>query len=70
MVVLDTKLIVKITKDLWSFLLSWEGEDVGCMIFMVFSFYNVGMPYPELLFNITNGIKGKQKNRDFPDGTG
>lgn len=70
MVVLETKLIVTITKDLWVNLLSVQGEDVGSMIFMVFSFRIVGTPYPELLFKVTSGIKGKQKNSDFPDDTG
>lgn len=70
MVVLKTKLIVKITKDLWVYLLSLQGEDVGSMIFMVFSFHIVGTPYPGLLFKVTNGIKGKPKNSDFPDDTG
>lgn len=68
--VLKTELMVKIPKDLWEGLLSLEGEDVGSVIFMVFSFHSVGMPYPELLFKITSRIKGKQKSSDFPDDTG
>lgn len=41
---------LKITKDLWAYLLSLEGEDVGSIIFMVFNFRSVSMPYPELHF--------------------
>lgn len=49
-VVLETKLIVKIEKDLWVYLHSLEGEDVGSVIFMVFGFHSISMPHPELIF--------------------
>lgn len=38
MVVLDTKLIVEIEKDLWAYLFSLEGKDFGSVIVMVFRF--------------------------------
>lgn len=49
MAVLETKLVVEIVKDLCAHLLSFEDEDVDSVIFMVFGFHSVGMPYPRVL---------------------
>lgn len=52
----------KLYKDLCAYLLSLEDEDVDSVIFMVFGFHSVGMPYPKVLV-FRSQMESKERRR-------